>query len=247
MKRQVSLLLSLILVMAFGMLTSLPQTYAETFIDKRNPSATEGEHAAFTDPELAYVSDNQRASANVMVPNVQTYLEFQFNLANIEQITAVSITIEGYAVNYDEELSFRAKAYNGSAWSSYKIYPMTGTEVNMTVDFTTALAWGEAQVNALQIYIYAEDLTKSCTVYVDQILATVQYESAHGAAGGPREDNWVPINLPNIPAYARRVLEWVQQMIREHEELRAVAGLGLIMIVGGMIIKWEKKGKRKLF
>lgn len=76
----------------------------------------------------------------------------------------------------------------------------------------------------------------------------VTYFEAGTAAGGvpPTEDSWVPINLPNIPAYARRILEWVQQMIREHEELRALAGLGLIMVVGGVVAKWDKKNKRKL-
>jgi len=75
---------------------------------------------------------------------------------------------------------------------------------------------------------------------------TVTYVEVEGAAGGPREDDWVPLSIPNLPLHARRVLEGVQQFIREHEQLRAVVGIGLIMVVGGVIIKWDRKGKRKL-
>jgi len=67
-----------------------------------------------------------------------------------------------------------------------------------------------------------------------------------GGSSGPKDEDWVPLTIPNIPLHARRVLEWVQQQFREREELRAVVGLGLIMVVGGVIVKWDRKGKRKL-
>lgn len=75
----------------------------------------------------------------------------------------------------------------------------------------------------------------------DQPYLHVHYEETRSAGGDPSGSDWIPLTIPNIPLHARHILEGVQQFIQEHEQIKAVIGLGFIMIIGGVIIKWDKK------
>lgn len=80
---------------------------------------------------------------------------------------------------------------------------------------------------------------------IENIEYTTTAEDQPAAGPGTPKSDWISINLPNLPAYLQRGYDGLQ-MIWNLPHMRVILALGLIALVGGVIVKYERRVKKRV-
>ena len=259
-----------IIAMLLGVFASIPQTQASSVVEKF-PTETTEIVAGWYDPTNAYVQDEMPTWAETDTAE-QEYSGFEFAVPSDAVIDRVHVkTLLQVLVSYVDIpessgiVDLNVKVFNGSAWQSYVQYEsycwlgggggaaaaQISSPASLGVDVTDFLDT-PSKVNSVKVRLLLAvvDILTYFGAQIDVVSVEVAYttpteEDKPAAGPGTPKPDWISINLPNLPAYLQRGYDGLQ-MIWNLPHTRVIIALGLIALVGGVIVKYERRVKKRV-